>query len=316
MRFRQLGTSNLRVSEISLGTLIFSGETPAEAARACIDAAFDVGINFFDTANMYGRGQAEVFLGEALSGRQRDSYLLATKVYFSMSDDEGDKGLSAAQIHKQLDASLTRLKTDYVDLYQCHRYDDETSLEETMEALTQVIKAGKVRYIGFSEWPLDKIKAAMDMAGVEHFVSSQPQYSIIWRSPETELIPYCASHGISQLAYSPLTQGVLSGKYRPGETPPEASRATHHYMKDWIGNYLDVRILGAVQKLKFFAELHGMTTPQLALAWVLRKSNVASAIIGATSPEHVISNARTSELAIDPTLLSKADQIMAEAAIF
>ncbi len=316
MRFRQLGTSSLRVSEISLGTLIFAGETPAEKARACIDAAFDVGINFFDTANMYGRGQAEAFLGDALSGRQRDSYVLATKVYFPMSDEDGDKGLSAAQIYKQLDASLARLKTDYIDLYQCHRYDDETPLEETMEALTQIIKAGKVRYIGFSEWPLDKIKAAMDMADVEHFVSSQPQYSIIWRAPETEIIPYCASHGISQLAYSPLTQGVLSGKYLPGEAPPEASRATHHYMKDWIGGYLNVQILGAVQKLKFFAELHDLTAPQLALAWVLRKSNVASAIIGATSPEHVISNALTSELAIDPVLLNKADQIMAEAAIF
>ncbi len=194
MNFRKLGSSDVEVSEISLGSwLTYSGGVAAEQARACVDAAFEAGINFIDTANVYGRGAAETLLGEALAGRDRSSYVLATKVFFPMSDE--DRGLSAAQIHKQIDASLKRLQTDYVDLYQCHRYDSETPLEETMEALGEVVRAGKARHIGFSEWPAEKIEASLAIDGVERWVSSQPQYSMLWRAPEAEVIPLCPRGG-------------------------------------------------------------------------------------------------------------------------
>jgi 1-deoxyxylulose-5-phosphate synthase len=219
MEYRQLGSSDLRVSEISLGSwLTYGVGVDRDRAVACVDKAFELGINFIDTANVYGRGAAEEFLGETLQARPRDSYILATKLFFPMSDR--DRGLSRAQVEKQLDASLRRLRTGYVDLYQCHRYDDETPLEETMEALTRAVRSGKARAIGFSEWPADRIKAAVEMAGVEKFVSSQPQYSLLWRQPEKEVIPLCAANGISQIVWSPLAQGVLTGKYSPDAPPP------------------------------------------------------------------------------------------------
>src|SRR5690242_4657674 len=203
MKYRKLGSSDLEVSEISLGSwLTYGVGVEADKARACLDEAFEQGINFIDTANIYGRGAAETFLGEALKGRPRDSYVLATKLFFPMSDS--DRGLSRQQVEKQLDASLERLQTDHVDLYQCHRYDDETPLEETMEALTRAVESGKTRTIGFSEWPADRIQAAIEMTGVEKFVSSQPQYSLLWRDPEDEVIPLCAANGISQIVWSPL----------------------------------------------------------------------------------------------------------------
>jgi len=196
MNFRKLGSSGIDVSEISLGSwLTYSGGVERERAKACVQAAFDAGINFIDTANVYGRGAAETLLGEVLAGRERSSYVLATKVYFPMSDT--DRGLSAAQIHKQIDASLRRLQTDYVDLYQCHRYDDRTPLEETMTALTEVVQAGKARHIGFSEWPAEKIDESLALPGVERFVSSQPQYSMLWRAPEAQVIPLCEREQIS-----------------------------------------------------------------------------------------------------------------------
>ena len=224
MRYRQLGSGSLRVSEISLGTwLTTSGGVERTRAIACVRRALELGITFIDTANVYGRGTSEIVLAEALSHVPRDFYVLATKLYFPMSN--ADSGLSRAQIHKQIDASLTRLKVDHVDLYQCHRYDFHTPLEETMAALTEVVRAGKARYLGFSEWPADKIAEATAMAGVEHFVSSQPQYSMLWRKPETEVIPFCRAHGISQIVWSPLSQGVLTGKYRPGAAvPPTLAR--------------------------------------------------------------------------------------------
>src|SRR5881392_1359668 len=214
MRYRRLGSSDLEISEISLGSwLTYGGGVEREQAEACVAKAFDLGINFIDTANVYARGAAETFLGETLQGRSRDSYVLATKLFFPMSDT--DRGLSREQVEKQLDASLTRLRTDYVDLYQCHRYDEDTPLEETMEALTRAVDSGKTRYIGFSEWPAERIQAAAEMTGVAKFVSSQPQYSMLWREPEDEVIPLCAANGISQIVWSPLGQGVLSGKYDP-----------------------------------------------------------------------------------------------------
>src|SRR5690348_11450189 len=249
MKTRKLGNSDLEVSEISLGSwLTYGVGVEADKARACLDEAFEQGINFIDTANIYGRGAAETCLGEALKGRPRDSYVLATKLFFPMSDS--DRGLSRQQVEKQLDASLERLKTDHVDLYQCHRYDDATPLEETMQALTRAIESGKTRYIGFSEWPADKIQAAIGMSGVARFVSSQPQYSLLWRDPEREVIPLSAANGISQIVWSPLGQGVLTGKYRPDAPPPAGSRATSEEMGGWMDRLLARPVLEAVQRLK------------------------------------------------------------------
>src|SRR5881398_127063 len=231
MRYRKLGSSDLEVSEISLGSwLTYSGGVAFDQTRACTDAAFEAGINFFDTANVYGRGAAESAWGEILSDRPRDSYVLATKVWGQMSDDPDDRGLSAGHIAKQIDASLQRLQTDHVDLYQAHRFDPDVPIEETIEALQQVVAAGKARFLGFSEWTPEQIRAAIDIAGPDLFVSSQPQYSMLWQAPEAELFPLCAANGISQIVWSPLAQGVLTGKYRPGEAPPADSRAANSDM--------------------------------------------------------------------------------------
>jgi len=312
MKYRKLGASDLEVSEISLGSwLTYGVGVEAEKARACLDEAFAQGINFVDTANIYGRGAAETFLGQALEGRPRDSYVLATKLFFPMTDT--DRGLSAAQVAKQLDASLTRLRTDYVDLYQCHRYDNETPLEETMAALTRAVDSGKARYIGFSEWPADKIKAAIAMSGLTKFVSSQPQYSLLWRKPEDEVIPLCAANGISQIVWSPLGQGVLSGKYDPDQPPPRDSRAADDKMGGWMNDLMRPDVLRAVQQLKPIAEEAGLTLPQFALAWVLREPNVASAIIGASRPEQVRENAAASGVIVDTQLFLRAEQIIDEA---
>jgi aryl-alcohol dehydrogenase-like predicted oxidoreductase len=312
MQYRQLGSSDLQVSEISLGSwLTYGVGVEADKARACLDRAFEVGINFIDTANVYGRGAAETFLGEALSGRARDSYVLATKLYFPMSDT--DRGLSRAQVEKQLDASLRRLRTDHVDLYQCHRYDDATPLEETMEALTHAVQSGKVRYIGFSEWPADKIRAATQMAGVAKFVSSQPQYSLLWRKPEAEVIPISAANGISQIVWSPLGQGVLTGKYSPGAPPPAGTRATSHDMGGFMDRLMQRDILEMVERVKPLAAEAGLTLGQFALAWVLREPNVASAIVGASRPEQVEENAAASGAKVDPALFAEAERIVTPA---
>ena len=312
MKYRKLGDSDLEVSEISLGSwLTYGVGVEADKARACLEESFAQGINFVDTANVYGRGAAERFLGEALQGRPRDSYVLATKVYFPMSAT--DRGLSRAQIQKQLDASLQRLRTDYVDLYQCHRYDSETPLEETMEALTRAVESGKTRYIGFSEWPADRIQAALDLSNVSKFVSSQPQYSLVWRAPEDEVIPLCAANGISQIVWSPLGQGVLSGKYDPDRPPPPDSRAASEEMGGFMDRLMQPDTLRAVQRLKPIADEAGLTLPQFALAWVLREPNVASAIIGASRPEQVRENAGASGVTVDTQLFLRAEAIIDEA---
>ena len=312
MKYRKLGSSDLEVSEISLGSwLTYGVGVEAEKARACLDEAFNQGVNFIDTANIYGRGAAESFLGEALERRPRDSYVLATKLYFAMSDS--DRGLSRAQVEKQLDASLKRLRTDYVDLYQCHRYDRDTPLEETMEALTRAVDSGKVRYIGFSEWPAERIQAALDLPGVAKFVSSQPQYSLLWREPEEEVVPLCAANGISQIVWSPLGQGVLSGKYDPDAPPPRDSRAASNDMGEYMDRLMEPGVLRAVQRLKPIAEEAGLTMPQFALAWVLREPNVASAIIGASRPEQVRENAAASGTIVDTQLFLRAEAIIDEA---
>jgi aryl-alcohol dehydrogenase-like predicted oxidoreductase len=309
VNFRRLGTSDIEVSEISLGSwLTYSGGVAAAQARACVDAAFEAGINFIDTANVYGRGAAETLLGEALAGRERSSYVLATKVYFPMSDT--DSGLSSAQIHKQIDASLARLQTDYVDLYQCHRYDSATPLAETMQALTEVVRAGKARHIGFSEWPAEKIAASLALPGVERWVSSQPQYSMLWRRPEAEVIPLCRREQISQIVWSPLAQGVLSGKYKPGQPPPSDSRAASESMGAFIDQLIAPPVLEAVQRLAPVAEQAGLTLVQLALAWVLREDNVASAIVGASRPEQVHANASASGVKLSADTIEAIDEAL------
>jgi aryl-alcohol dehydrogenase-like predicted oxidoreductase len=314
MNFRKLGSSGIEVSEISLGSwLTYSGGVAAEQARACVDAAFDAGINFIDTANVYGRGAAETLLGEVLSGRERSSYVLATKVFFSMSDT--DRGLSAAQIHKQIDASLRRLQTDYVDLYQCHRYDDQTPLEETMTALGEVVRAGKARHIGFSEWPVEKIDESLALPGVERWVSSQPQYSMLWRAPEAEVIPLCEREGISQIVWSPLAQGVLTGKYSPGRPPPVDSRAASASMSAFIDPLIQPQVLEAVQRLVPIAEEAGLSMVQLALAWVLRQANVASAIVGASRPEQVRANASAAGIELSADTLSAIDGALGDVVV-
>jgi aryl-alcohol dehydrogenase-like predicted oxidoreductase len=310
VRYRQLGASDLSVSEIALGSwLTYGVGVERETARACVDRAFEAGINFIDTANVYGRGAAETFLGEALSGRDRSSYVLATKLYFPMSDE--DRGLSAVQVHKQIEGSLTRLRTDYVDLYQCHRYDPETPLEETMEALSDVVRQGKARYIGSSEWSAAQIRASLDLPGVERFVSNQPQYSLLQRRIESEVIPLCTANGISQIAFSPLAQGVLTGKYRPGEVPPDDSRATSERMGWAMDRFLRDDVLEAVDRLRPIAEGLGITMAQLALAWVLREPNVAAAIVGASRPQQVDENAAASGIELDSATLAAIDDAVA-----
>jgi aryl-alcohol dehydrogenase-like predicted oxidoreductase len=279
-----------------------------DRAEACVRRAFERGINFIDTANVYGRGAAESFLGAVLSGVERTSYVLATKVYFPMSDV--DRGLSKAQIRKQIDASLTRLRTDYVDLYQCHRYDVETPLEETMEALTEVVRQGKARYLGFSEWSPEQIRAALDIEGVERFVSSQPQYSMLWRVPEAEVFPLCERNGIGQIVWSPLAQGVLTGKYQPGQPPPADSRWANREMGGFMSDVGTDERLAAVQELRPIAEGLGLSMSQLALAWVLRQPNVSSAIIGASRPEQIDDNVDASGVRLDEETLVAIDKAL------
>lgn len=306
MKYRKLGASDLSVSEISLGSwLTYGAGVDDSSGLACVNAAFDAGINFIDTSNIYGIGAAEEFLGRALKGRARSSYVLATKLFFPMTDT--DKGLSRAQIHKQIDLSLKRLNIDFVDLYQCHRYDEDTPLEETMRALAEVVKAGKAREIGFSEWSPAQIAAAIKISADVRFVSSQPQYSIIARRHEAEVFPLCAKNGISQIVWSPLAQGILTGKYKRGAPPPAGTRATSPEMGGFMSHWLTDKNLEKVDRLRSIAAQAGMSLTHLALAWVLRRPEVASAIIGASRPEQVADNAAASGKTLSPDLLRAID---------
>ena len=313
MKYRKLGSSDLIVSEIAFGSwLTFSDAAHKANAIGCVHRALDCGVTLLDTANIYGRGAAELVLGEALMGLRRDSYVLATKLFFPMSDT--DRGLSRAQIHKQIDASLSRLKVSYVDLYQCHRYDADTPLEETMEALSEVVRAGKARYIGFSEWPIDRIEAALAIPGVLNFVSSQPQYSLLHRDPERALLPLCSRSGISQIVWSPLAQGMLTGKYLPGAPVPTDSRAANDSMKAFLSpSWFKPKFLEAIQSLKPIAAQAGLTMAQFALAWILRQPNVAAAIIGATRPEQIDENVAASGREVPAELYAQAERIIDEA---
>ena len=310
MKYRKLGNSDLLISEIGFGSwLTFTDPQRKQLAISCVHRALDLGINFLDTANVYGRGAAETVLGEALAGIRRDAYVLATKLFFPMNG--ADRGLSRKQVQKQLDASLKRLKVEYLDLYQCHRYDFDTPLEETMDALTQEVNAGRVRYIGFSEWPLERIEAALQLKDVARFVSSQPQYSMLHREPENGLLSLCAKAGISQVVWSPLAQGILSGKYLPDSVVPATTRAADPSMGGFLNpDWLTRATLRAVQEARQLAANANLTLAQFALAWVLRQPNVASAIVGASRPEQLNENAAASGTHVAPSLFAEAERLL------
>jgi aryl-alcohol dehydrogenase-like predicted oxidoreductase len=314
MEKRPLGDSGVNVSTVALGSwLTYGAGVAREQTEACTRAAFDAGVTLFDTANVYGRGAAESAWGEILSDYPRDSFVLATKVFFPMGPR--DRGLSRQQILKQIDGSLQRLRTDYVDLYQCHRYDDSVPLEETMGALTEVVGAGKARHIGFSEWPADRIEAALQLPGVAKFVSSQPQYSALWRKPEAEVIPVCEANGITQIVWSPLAQGVLTGKYAPGAKVPSDSRAANRSMNRFINQWLDDDTLTAVQRLRPIADEAGITMSQLALAWLLHRPNVSAVIVGATRPEQVRENVAAADVKLSGDTLDAIDDALRTVAV-
>ena len=310
MEYRRLGDSDLQVSEICLGTwTTFGGSLADNAAMALVDAAFEVGINFFDTANTYPEGRSEEVLGRALAARPRDSYVLATKVRARAPD--GGSGVSRAQVLHQIDQSLERLGAEFVDLYQCHWWDDEVPLAETLEAMTEIVEAGKVRYVGCSNWTGEQIQQAIDLArehGYVKIVSSQPEYSLLHRDPEEEVIPVSKANGISQVVYSPLAQGVLSGKYAPGEPASEGTRASAR--PEWM-EYFEDDVLERVQRLGPIADGLGLTTAQLALAWILREPNVASAIVGSSRPEQLRDNAAASDVDLDQATMQAAEAALA-----
>jgi len=314
MEYRNLGSAGVKVSEIALGNWItHGGQVGDDAARSCVEAAFDEGINFFDTADVYERGRAESVLGETLKGVRRSSYVLATKVFWSTGDTVNDSGLSRKHIIESCHASLDRLQTDYVDLYQAHRFDSEVRLEETLRAFEDLVRQGKVLYIGVSEWTAGQISEALTIAdemGFDRIVSSQPQYSMLWRVPEAEVIPLCRREGIGQIVWSPLAMGVLTGKYKPGESRPEGSRGTHG--SGIRAAYLSDETLTAVQNLKPIADELGISMATLALAWVLNNENVAAAITGATKPEQVRENVKASGVKLDADTIQRIDEILGD----
>lgn len=323
MQTRPLGNGPLEVSELSFGTwLTIAGGIERQQAIRCIHAAVDHGITLFDTANQYGAGEAERVLGEALRAYPRDRYLIATKLYFPVGN-EPDGGLSAAQVEKQLNNSLARLGVETIDLYQCHRYDKGTPLEETMRALDKAVQSGKVRAIGFSEWTAEQVDSAAEIcsaAGLTAFSSSQPQYSMLWRKPEAEVFPACTRHGISNLAFSPLAHGVLTGKYMPGQPPPAGSRAASDTMNAFMEtagrHYRSDYLLEAVMHLKPIAAELGLTMAQMALAWVLRRPEVASAIIGASRPEQIEDNARAVGVKLPAEVLQRINEAVGQVAVY
>lgn len=315
MEYRRLGGSGLKVSEVCLGSwLTYGNATEDAAAEACIDKAFELGINFFDTANVYAQGKAEEVVGRALSKYDRDDYVVATKVFFPMGSGPNDRGLSRKHIREQCDLSLKRLGVDYIDLYQCHRYDTDTPLEETLRALDDLVSAGKVLYIGFSMWSAEQIQDALRIQrelNFDRFVSSQPFYNMLGRDIEKEVLPLCATEGIGQIVFSPLAQGVLTGKYKPGQPPPSDSRAADPKQNMFLNRgQLDQANLEKIQHLVPIAEREGLSMAQLALAWCLRLPEVSSVIIGASKPSQVEDNAGASGKALSPETLSKIDSVL------
>ncbi len=319
MEFRRLGRSGLKVSEISYGNWLTHGsQVEAEQATACVHAALEVGITTFDTADVYAGTKAESVLGEALRGTRRESIELCTKVYWPTGPGQNDRGLSRKHILESCHASLKRLKTDYVDLYQAHRFDYETPLEETLRAFDDLVRTGKVHYIGVSEWTAGEIAAALEIAGqlgLDRIVSSQPQYNMLWRVIEPEVVPLCEREGIGQIVWSPIAQGVLTGKYAPGAPLPEGSRATDPTGAGFIQGFLREEVLVAVQQLRPLADEAGLTLAQLAIAWVLANPNVSSAIVGATRPEQVRDNAAAAGRMLDADLLTAIDEVLGDVVV-
>ena len=313
MEFRHLGRSGLIISEIAYGNWITHGsQVEAETAHACVRAALDAGITTFDTADVYAGTKAESVLGDALKGERRESLEIFTKVYWPTGPGRNDRGLSRKHILESINGSLRRLRTDYVDLYQAHRYDHSTPLEETMLAFADVVRQGKALYIGVSEWRAEEIRAAAGLAKELHvpLISSQPQYNMLWRVIEAEVIPTCEELGLSQIVWSPIAQGVLTGKYKTGQPAPEGSRATDERGGGFIQRMLTDDVLTRVEQLKPMAEEAGLTLAQLAVAWTLQNRNVAAAIIGASRPEQVVENVKAAGVKLDAGLLKRIDEIL------
>ncbi|NDE83187.1 MAG: aldo/keto reductase [Actinobacteria bacterium] len=315
MEYRRLGSSGMYVSEITYGNWITHGsQVEQEAAIKCVRAALDNGITTFDTADVYAGTRAETVLGKALKGVRRESYELLTKVYWPTGPGKNDRGLSRKHIMESVHASLSRLKTDHIDLYQMHRFDFETPLEESLSAFDDLIRQGKVNYIGFSEWTAAQISDALkiqDSQGYTRFVSSQPQYSMLWRVIESEVVPLSTREGIGQIVWSPIAQGALTGKYLPGKKPPKGSRATDKKGgANMISRWMRDEVLTAVQNLKPIADGNGLTLAQLAVAWVLQNPNVSSAIIGATKPSQIKENIKASGVKLDSATMSAIDEVL------
>ncbi len=320
MQYRRLGRAGVRVSTISLGSwLTYGGAVADQTAIDCIHRAYDLGINLFDTANAYRRGEAEQVVGRALKDFPRESYVLATKVFFAMGDGPNDRGLSRKHIMEQCHASLRRLNVDYIDLYQCHRFDPNTALDETLRALDDLVTQGKILYAGISEWRASQIAEAAGLARLTHLdpiVSNQPIYNLLQRYIEREVLPLCEQEGIGQIVFSPLAQGVLTGKYHPGQAPAQGTRATDPESNMFMRDLLSDRTLTAVQRLKSLADEAGYSLTHLALAWVLRRPLVSSAIIGATRPEQVEENARAAEITLPEDLLHRIDEALGDVVLY
>jgi voltage-dependent potassium channel beta subunit len=317
VRYRKIGRWGISVSTIGLGSwLTYGSSVEREAAEACIKRAFERGVNFFDTANVYARGRAEEVMGRQLHEYPRHEYVLATKVYFPMGDGANDRGLSRKHIREQIDASLRRLNADYVDLYQCHRYDTETPLEETVQAMDDLVRAGKILYWGVSEWNADQIGAAAALArarGWAEPISNQPQYSALWRRVEQRVFPTSREYGLGNVVWSPLAMGILTGKYTDAANPPTGSRAAGR-AKNMMDDYFSQPVLDAVQRLVPLAQRANCTLAQLSLAWCLREDAVSSVIVGATRAEQVDDNVAAADLDVDPAIFHAMDDILARVA--
>ncbi|TDD64132.1 aldo/keto reductase [Actinomadura darangshiensis] len=320
MEFRNLGRSGLKISEIAYGNWLTHGsQVEEDAARACVRAALDEGITTFDTADVYAGTRAEDVLGRALKGQRREGLEIFTKVYWPTGPGANDRGLSRKHISESINGSLRRLGTDYVDLYQAHRFDYETPLEETMRAFDDLVRQGKVLYVGVSEWRAEQIERALKIAdemGFDRIVSSQPQYSMLWRVIEGEVVPLCEREGVGQIVWSPIAQGVLTGKYKPGRPLPEGSRATDDKGgADMIKRYLNDDLLTRVQNLKPVADDLGLSMAQLAIAWTLQNPNVSAAIVGASRPEQVTDNVKAAGVKLDADVLKRIDDVLGDSVI-
>ncbi|GAC1387659.1 MAG: aldo/keto reductase family protein [Vulcanimicrobiaceae bacterium] len=313
MQYRALGHSGLKLSVVGLGSWLTYGKSvDKDTARRCILSAYEQGVNFIDTANVYAAGAAEEVLGPVLKELYRDAVVLASKVYFPMGQSPNERGLSRKHIHAQLHASLRRLQVEYIDLYQCHRYDAETPLEETAEMMNDLVRAGKILYWGVSEWNADQIVSLVNLCRARGWavpISNQPQYSALWRRIEARVLPTCEQYGIGNVVWSPMAMGILSGKYTDASNPPQGTRAAGA-SKEMMEDYFTQPVLDAVQKLKPLAEQAGASMAQLALAWCLRQPAVTSVIVGATKVEHVDDNVRTAELHLDPAIFAEMDSIL------